>query len=355
MRSIGEAVESAIRHVTLVRRVALLEETGPAIVVRDAASITAGLPYVRLERGSTLFRGRRQCVTLGSGDDAVGVLARLRERPRMVSSAPYVAHARSRCGRDVPVALADPDGRTIHLLLDVESALHRSGPFDTAPSLLADTLITKPLDHLLAARTEPWIGEAVPHLIGEMLGRRLHGRRPRFEREIRFLRRAGRERALPRPLVRRLEMLEKAVRGDATREVEPGVAERETERLRRLVESRACGSLRFAADEVRGLVNPRRISASFGHGALMFSLQPAPAPGGPRLRMWRAGEPEQGGSRTMCLGRASTVLMQMEDTRDTYGLVDTVLNFIETNFVGVVPLAGPLHRRHFLDALVNLF
>ncbi|MBZ0269055.1 hypothetical protein K8I85_12925, partial [bacterium] len=326
-----------------------------AIVVRDAASITAGLPYVRLERGSALFRGRRQRVILGSGEDAVGVLARLREPPRMVSSASFVAHARDRRGRDVPVALADPARRTIHFLLDVASAAHQSGPLDTAPSVLAETLLTKPLDHLLAAEGEPWIGEAVPHLIREMLERRLHGRRPRFEREIRILRRAGQERPLPRPLVHRLEMLEKAIRGDATRKVEPGVAERETERLRRLVESRACGSLRFAADEVRGLVNPRRVSASFGHGALMFSLQPAPAPGGPRLRMWRAGEPEQGGARTMCLGCASAVLLRMEDTWDTYGLVDTVLNFIETNFVGVVPLSGPLGRHHFVEHLVNLF
>jgi hypothetical protein len=121
------------------------------------------------------------------------------------------------------------------------------------------------------------------------------------------------------------------------------------------VDSRACASLRFAADEVRGLLNPRRVSESFGHGALMFALHPVAASGGPRLRMWRAEEPEQGTSRTMCLGRAQTVFLQMEAAGDAYGLVDTVLNFVETNFVGVVPLTGPIARRHFVDSLVNLF
>jgi hypothetical protein len=106
---------------------------------------------------------------------------------------------------------------------------------------------------------------------------------------------------------------------------------------------------------VRGLLNPREVDDTWGHGGLMFALRPAPEPDGPELRMWPAGEAERGGGRQMCLGRGSLVLRGLEACCDVYGLVDSVLNFVETNHVGAMPLGEPTMTDRFTSLLDCIF
>lgn len=355
MSSLGPDIAHFIQCDAVRHRVALVEDTGPALVVRDASSIASPVPYLRLDAGRAEFSGWRRRLEFPGEHGPLRIRARVRAVPDGISSRARITHVRDEHGRDCAVCAADPVTRTVHLLVEIDRAVVADEPSGRLAVGVAETLAGRAIPYLMTTDAAPWVGDGVPEAVRALLARRLRGIRPRFEREIAFLRRAARGNPLPGALARRLEMLEAAVNGERPRKVKPGAAERETERLVRLVESRACASLRLAPDEIRGLINPRAMMEGLGHGPLMFSLQPGPAPGGPRLRMWRTGEPEHGTSRTMCLGAAAGVLHRMEDAQDVYGLVDTVLNFVETNSVGWVPLDSAPGHRSFAAALEHLF
>lgn len=360
--SLKERIDHEVRELSLRHRVALIEDVGFPIVVRDAQSIVSTMPYVTLVYGAEEFRGRRRRRLFTSRNGkSLGVLARLRPSPVPPVAAKntefVVGSVQDARGRRHVVSAFDPRKRTLHLLLDLKTAHCLTVPDSSAeePALaeaLADALVGPALRHASRPGEPPSVGGAVDAHLQQLLERQAAHRLPRFDREIRMLRRAGLERTLPRALARRLRLLEKARRGDHRRKVDPEQVRGERERLIRLVESRACAAIRVHELEIRGLINPRAIDADRGHHALLFALRSAPAPVGPQLRIWKAGRPELGGARSMCLGLAADVIHSMEESTDAYGLVDTVLNFVETNLVGLVPRGEPAEsRRRIFDYL----
>jgi len=354
MSTLGKDITHFIQCVAVRHRVAVVEERGPAIVVPDARTIASPVPYVRLDPGRDAYHGRR-CRLAFPGSPGSAIRARVRDLPAGISPRARITSLRDRLGRERAASAADPDTRTLHLLVEIDRATPDGEPAAGLAAAVAEALVAPGIADLVGATGPVWRGEGVREAVHTLLERRARAARPRFEREIAFLHRVGRERPLSGILAARLKMLEQAAAGGATRKVDADAAERETERLERLVESRACASLRVSDDGIRGLINPAPTGGEAGHGALMFALHPGPPPAGPRLRMWRAGEPEHGTSRTMCLGEAAGILSQMEHGQDAYGLVDTVLNFVETNAVGWMPLDTTPGPFPFPPALEHLF
>lgn len=356
MKRTGRLIDHGILKIAMKHRLGLLENVDTALVVSDSSAIVSPLPYAHLTRGE--YEGRRLRMKLDGTGGTVTLLVRTRPVPEGLAESAILEYATDSRSRRVPIAATDPASRTIHLLLDLSVASWVDEPGEeaeiAAAGEVATALVERGVTALLETDGAPSVGGRVPERLQRILERRAEARSPRFRREIAFLRRAGTSDALPNSLKRRLELLEGALRGDSRRAVSRDVIDREVERLGSVVASRACGSLRIENEFVRGLANPARIDASYGHDALMFALRPVAEPDYPELRLWPAGSPEEGASRRMCLGLAIDVFGRQESDHDAYGLVDTVLNFIETNFVGAVSLDRPNRRHRMLRAAIDL-
>ncbi len=84
----------------------------------------------------------------------------------------------------------------------------------------------------------------------------------------------------------------------------------------------------------------------------MFRLQLGFSPLHPILQTWNPLQPAPSRSHGHCLGEALPVLHGLEADGDLYGLVDTVLNFRETNHIRATPLVDrPPRRRRVTDIL----
>ena len=138
---------------------------------------------------------------------------------------------------------------------------------------------------------------------------------------------------LPERIARHIAELE-AVAADESIDAPPAAEHvaREVERLIRLVQDRAVSALCVAADSLVGLTSPRPLTAHTWVRPLLFRLSPAQE-WGVSLRLWDAARPDKPGFAP-CLGEAGPVLARHAREHDAYALVDTVLNYLETNRLG---------------------
>lgn len=105
---------------------------------------------------------------------------------------------------------------------------------------------------------------------------------------------------------------------------------KELARLARLVDSRAVAAVRIESRGLVGLTNPRTLREGLLLPAVGFRLAPCAPSWGMTFEVWDpvalGSEPE-----ARCLGGAVPVLAWNLSMQDPFGLVDTVLNFLETN------------------------
>ena len=321
-------------------RVTLLSDRTDLTDTAAATTIRPRVPAVQLERGGDTFRGRRVRIRFDDAPSAATLLARVRPTPS-IGARIDVQLARDPNGNPVPVACADPDGATIHLLVDLSKATLEEGSGPDPVGAVAEALFARPLAAVLdGGRGDVVIGKDVERRVRD-LANRGGGWRPRIEREIAFLRRVRDEGEVHGALTARLERLELglAAAGEAP---QLSSADAEVSRLVRLVTSRAVGFLRFDEEEIIGLLSPVRIDEARRRAPLVFGLRSRDARHGTSLRFWGP-EPPADELRVGCLGCGAEMFPQIGDTRDLFGLVDAVVNFVETNHIGVAPYAeGPV-------------
>jgi hypothetical protein len=259
----------------------------------------------------------------------------------------HVSLARSTNGERVPVACADPNSATIHLLVEASRSRLEEGYGADPLGAVADALFARPLSAILAAAADDVaVGPEVEPRTRD-LANRGGGWRAGAEREITFLRRIRDQEsgAVHGALASRLEGLERALA--RTVDVPPlPDANGEVARLAQLVRSRALGFLRFEDDEVIGLIQPAPVAEGRRRAPLMFGVRMRDPRQGVALRYWNPDPPSQE-YRVPCTGSGSVILPQLGDDRDVFGVVDAVLNFTETNTIGVAaygerPLLGTI-------------
>jgi hypothetical protein len=178
-----------------------------------------------------------------------------------------------------------------------------------------------------------------------------------FRADVRMLERFLGSDHVPPMLTQHLEDLKQAIQQQRERTARPvnrKAVEREITRLCRLISSRACAALRFGEGAITGLLNPRLLGDRLRLKPLMFRLQVGAMRRRAVLYIWDPLKDEDR-SRALCLGEADSVLRVMETEGNLYGLVDVVLNYIETNLVGAIPLKGGLPRRSLAHLLADYF
>jgi hypothetical protein len=340
LRSAFDSAGRQKRRLERAHRVALLEDPSGAQVTRDPVSITSSVPYIRLEPGPEgEFRPRRKKLSIEGPDGSVTFIAPWRAAPPDVDDGALVAHATDARGGEVPVSVADPRTGTIRLLVHVERIELVESDATSAWRVLVEAVFGAGMEHIVRNGGAPVVGRAVPQRVCELLGRRNPGAARLVQRRLAMLRGEYAGRAIPAEMRPEVALLEAAVK---RRRVDPRVGLHETERLRRLVENRVVGSLRVEPPQIVGLLNPRRLHESGGLRALNFALRPARAARPPALTVWPPGYP-QPPADALCLGpRASSMFAEMERASDVYGLVDFVVNFVETNGLGQTGPFNPM-------------
>jgi hypothetical protein len=335
MRALEQPLLERKALLQATKRLALIPE---GVGLGDSAadhSIHARVPAVRLEPGAGLFRGRRRRIRFDGAASGVAVCARLRPAPS-VGARIQVEVARDSNGDPVPVACVDPDTATVHLLLELSRATMEDGFGPDPIGAVAEALFAKPLASIASADTgDVVVGKDVEARV-RSLANRGGGLRMRIEREVAFLRRARDAGEDHLAVTARLERLERYL-AEAPEAPHLTDAEGEVSRLKRLVESRAVGFLCFHDDEIVGLLNPVRLDECRWRAPLAFGLRLRDGRRETVLRFWSP-DPPADEYRVPCLGRASDMLPQLGDERDVFGVVDAVVNFAETNHIGVTRL-----------------
>ncbi|MGQ0720968.1 MAG: hypothetical protein ACT4PE_05250 [Candidatus Eiseniibacteriota bacterium] len=314
----------------------------------DDATIRPKVPLALLDSGAGGYSGRRARIRFDGAGSGATLLCRVRSAPS-VASPMHVSLARDTNGARVPVACADPDTATVHLLVELSRSSLEEGHGPDPLGAVAEALFERPLSAILAAAgDEVSIGPDV-EVRARTLANRGGGWRAGMERELVFLRRIREQEAgaVHGALASRLEELEQALA--RTPEVPPlPDASREVARLVQLVRSRAVGLLRFGEDEVIGLIQPAAVAEGRRRAPLMFGVRLRDPRQGVALRYWNP-DPPSDEYRIPCPGSGSTVLPRLGDSRDLFGVVDAVLNFTETNSIGVAaygerPALGTIFR-----------
>jgi hypothetical protein len=337
MRTLERPLAERLRRIAARLHVAVIDGRDP-FPPGDPEAIASCVPWVRLRRGANEFSGRRRRLRIAHGGEWAIVLARVRTFPGAPEGADWVVPAEDSRGEICPIAVADRETNTLHLLIDVGRAQLGATSATDGVSVVADALLERPLRALLLSEVASLVGTGVATRVQSLLARRRTGRKEASRREAEFLRRVA---PLPPALARRLATLEEllaqpAPPDDATsaRTME------ETARLQSLVESRAVGGLRILEGGIAGILSPRSHEPDTYLPAIGFGLNVIPAPYGLMLRLWdhEAGSDSDG--HAVCLGQAIDVLARQTDAGDLSGLVDTVLNFVETNRVFERPYGG---------------
>jgi hypothetical protein len=344
--SLESSIQREILRLELGKRVVFIDDPSTVLVNQGTDSITSPVPYVLLERGGDKHEGRRERLDFEGEGGNFALLARRRTPPAHAGKKRnWIGYVTGESGRELPVTVADPKSHTIHVLVDLERSEVIEGDVSRAAAAVVAVLVGRPLELILAKGGRPSVGRRVPHRLRALLQRQGRHSRRMLEREVAVLRRLGAGATSPRYVIgRRLALVEAALEGKRTREVELAVCERESQRLGQLLESRACASLQVDADRIRGLLNPRLIDESWGVQAFNFSLWPAPELGRPELALWAVGRLQPPAAH-LCIGpEATEVLRSLEDTCNVFGLIDTVLNFVETNKYGRVRSTGEARR-----------
>lgn len=337
--SLSQRVEVAARRHSARRFAALLDADRPApLDVTDPGVIASPIPWVVVD----VARSAGRPVPLRyRGETASGwASAPLAPPPRdLRRRARGLATAEDAQGGTHVVAWADRDAPRVHLLVDPE-ALQRVSDTDPDPSpAVADVLFGEPLDAVLEADGPPRVGAEVRARLATLLRATSKGRREAARQELEMVRRFLGQEPVADRIARHLQELE-AIVADERLESGPDDAHvaREAERLTQLVADRAVGALCVGHDHLVGFVSPRTKDGRSWLRPLTFRLTPS-CTWGASLRIWDALRPGKQGFAP-CLGEALPVLSRLAREHDAYGLVDTVLNFVETNQLGWARLAA---------------
>ncbi|MHC4140624.1 MAG: hypothetical protein ACYSUF_01665 [Planctomycetota bacterium] len=307
-------------------------------VTRDPAAIVSPVPDVDIDAGQDRFAGRRTRIRLERGDEHVTLLARHRPLPE-APGRPWMLVQWGTKGarhRRIPVSCVDGRTRTVHLLVDLSTASVPDGNGPDAAGLLVEALLDEPVQALLADEGEPSVGSKVARQIRALLADRALHDRDILKKEILRLEGFRSVSGLLPTLSRRLETMRDALRAPRSRKIPEQDVLLEILRLKQLVASRTCAGLCFDRGEISGLLNPR----SLGRCQLrpiMFRLRLHRADLRQGLNFWDPQKPARAGRHSVCLGAADFVLRKLYHAGDLYGMVDTVLNFVETNRIGQMP------------------
>jgi hypothetical protein len=338
MSKLYEAMKAELDRLMCAHRVML--HRGPtAICGREPTAITSAVPEVRIDNGRDRFKNRRQRIRLQRGPAHVTLLIHHRPIPEELDPrGSLVQWGTNRDERRIPLSCVDRRTGTAHVLVDLSAATVADASAASPSQMVVDALLADPLEELLTTAGKPRVGSGVAGSIRSLIADGKEVRRSALEREVALLERSTRPGGLHRTLLCHLENLKNLLRALPAaghgRMGNDEAVDREISRLERLVASRACAALRFGPDEISGLLNPRMLERCQLH-PLMFRL--CMGRGGRRggLSFWYPQRPNPSASNRVCLGEAAVVLRSLDQSGDLYGMVDTVLNFVETNRVGV--------------------
>jgi hypothetical protein len=357
MADLNGFLNEALGQVLIDRSVTLLGDTPPAIAAGDPDAIVSGLPHIRIDAARGGFRGRRKRVTLKRGPHHATVLSRCRPLPAEPEGGWLVVEwARDRFDRTIPVCAVEQREGRFHVLLELETArvVDSSAGLDPA-GLLAEAFIGEPLSILMKHAPEPRVGTDVCGHVRALMEKRVVDERDALEGELSLLRRFAPQSALPRVLARHLESLKRAL-GERRDEVGEEQIEHEVSRLVKLVASRALAAIRVGPNRIEGLINPGALGNEWRLRSAMFRLQLGCSPLHPILQTWSPLRSAPRREHGHCLGEARPVLLDRDTDGDLYTLVDTVINFRETNHIRAIPVVEPswLGRR-LADWVASMF
>lgn len=334
------SVERRIRRITAREHVSVLPRGLEPVAPDDPGALVADVPWVHVDRG--MYRGPRRRLRFAAGESVVTLNARTRGRPRATSARlPTIDTVSDEREGERPASSLDRSARTIDFLVDLDSAELEAYEGRDPAGAVAEILYGRPLRRLIeGGNGDVRVGSDVSARVASLLGGRAALRSELSRREIALLRQMRQQAGgLPPPLQLRMELFEREAGSDGetgSPEVPPARVERELRRLKQLVASRACGMLRLTDETIEGLVGPRPLRGEWWIGAVRFELRPTARSRGPYLGFSDPARPDEPPIYP-CLGAAFEVLPRMSADGDLFGLVDTVLNFVETNAVGSAP------------------
>lgn len=339
MSKLYEAINEELDRLMCARRV-MLHHGPTAICGRDPTTIASAVPEVCIDAGHDRFRNRRQRIRLQRGSTHVTLLARQRPIPEEVEHSGLLVQWATNGGqRRTPLSCVDRRTCTAHILVDLSTAIVKDATATNPAQVVVDALLAEPLEALLAADGSPEVGSGVAGQIRSLIAEGAESRRSALQKEVALLERCASPYGLHRTLSQHLDSLKSMLRALpgvlATRGGDDEAVDREISRLEKLVTSRACATLRFGPDEISGLLNPRTLG-NRQLRPLMFRLCLGRARRRLGLHLGYPESPDQGASHRVCLGEAAEVLRSLDLSGDLFGMVDTVLNFVETNRVGTL-------------------
>ena len=356
-----------LRELMVKYRVVLLHE-GEVVPKRPGRSaIVSRVPDIRLDCPSGKLETYESTLRLEDADGSLTFRTRLcKEAHATADSDSVVAWAVDESGRRYPASAVDLESRTIHLpmgLYHVE-ILKTGGDLDPLDFLTAK-LIENPMRSIMAQDGPPSIGcdvrDGVQALfpIGQMRDEENY-----LKKELAFL-----ERLRP-TMTRFTERFSGRIKEISHRlaflcsrrqpvELPERVVVHQLSMLSRVVQQRACSWLQFDKQGITGAVNPSPQVGQRGRGAVEFRIQNAMHHFMPEVHVWtRTGRQR---NRPRCLGIGAEIIMHYQKERDPFGMVDVVLNYIDTNKVGAhrrpaVPIPALLEEiadegRDFLEDL----
>ncbi len=339
MSKLNETINEELDRLMCAHRV-MLHHGPTAICGRDPTAIASAVPEVCIDNGHDRFRNRRRRIRLQRGSDHVTLLARHRPIPEEADHRGLLVQwATNGDERRIPLSCVDRRSCTAHILVDLSTATVADTTATNPGQVVVDALLADPLEALLAADGRPKVGSDVARQIRSLITEGAESRRSVLQKEVALLERCASPHGLHRTLLHHLETLKSMLRAlpgaQATRGGADEAVDREISRLEKLVASRACAALRFGSDEIGGLLNPRTLGRSQLR-PLMFRLCLGRARRRLGLHLGYPQSPDPVANHRVCLGEAAEVLRSVELSGDLYGMVDTVLNFVETNRVGAV-------------------
>jgi hypothetical protein len=349
MSTFSEAIRDRLFQTMARHRLALIKDQEGLIEPGGPKTIASRLPFVRLVGESGGFTGRRKRIRIGNGAGLI-VRARLRPAPPEPDGGwTSVLHGFDYRNRRLPLCCVDEGTPRIHVLVDLRTMepLETAGEVDPVPFLVA-SLFDGPIESMIRKDTGAvWVGPEVGKGVRQFMGVRSWRHRHLLEREKWLLEQHTMIEGLPAALKRRLAQLKQALAKTEETDEENGgeSVEREVSRLRRLIASRVLGAIQFSDRSITGLVNPRRVAEGWGLRPLMFRLGFDRAGYRPCLFVWNPSGQSGGDVGPQCMGEGDCFLREFIEGRDVYCMLDLILNFLETNAIGAVPLDGNTPRR----------
>ena len=342
----GERFETWLQDFMVRHRIAVRQgETWmqPA----ESESIVSRVPDVVLDQPAEGILARRRIFEFGSGDRKALFRAHIGQE-EIGGSWNVVTSVKDRRGVQVHAAIADPGRRVVRLLVDLRSV--RPMPLADAGGMietLAGALVGEPVRSMLQLDGEARVGSNVRARIAKFIADQPGEEAELLRGELSFLEQLVDDcPAVPAGMRRRIDGLRERIKVLAETapapEVPEGRVERELGALCRLVEKRTCSFIRLGNGEVAGIANPAPEGSPRGRVAVGFHLRYCTLRGRSILHL----EPLVPGDRErwgpVCLGCGDAILIGLLVERDLYGIVDFLMNFIDTNRIGALP--SPVRR-----------